>query len=244
MMPVHWVKTCQLFKVVAFDYGHLRSVAAGRPLDGTQSPTPWYTYPALEYLKQLDLREKTVFEYGCGGSTLFWGARTAKVFSVEHDRAWYERIRSVAPANCTVIHEPDPDAYVSAISRSGELFDIIVIDGLVPGRTRLKGARIAPSMLRPGGMIILDNADWLPESAHTLRSANLIEVDMTGFAPINDYVCTTSFFLHRDFAFRPLQERQPMPGPGARQYNWEAKAMAERLAGADQETWRQVMSGL
>ena len=39
--------------------------------------------------------------------------------------------------------------------------------------------------------MILDNADWLPESARVLRQAGSIEVDMTGFAPINDYTCTS-----------------------------------------------------
>jgi hypothetical protein len=53
---------------------------------------------------------------------------------------------------------------------------------------------------------------------------------MTGFAPINDYTCTTSFYLHRAFAFKPLQDRQPVAGTGAQPYNWEQGAMGERLA--------------
>jgi hypothetical protein len=34
----------------------------------------------------------TVFEYGSGGSTLFWASRVKKVVSIEHETEWYERI--------------------------------------------------------------------------------------------------------------------------------------------------------
>jgi hypothetical protein len=228
LMPHHWAKAWRLFKILNFDYGYLRSVAGERPLDSEGQPYPWYTYPALEYLKQLDFSDKSVFEYGCGHSTMFWGARAASVVSVEHNAQWYEAVRKRIPGNCTLIHEPNSDAYAAAISRFDRQFDVIVIDGLVTGRTRLKCARAAVPFLCDGGMIILDNSDWLPESARHLRGTGLIEVDMTGFAPINDYTCTTSFFLHREFAFSPLQDRQPMPGVSARPYNWERGAMEER----------------
>jgi hypothetical protein len=228
-MPHHWAKAWRLFKIINFDYGYLRSVAQERPLDAGGDPYPWYTYPAVEYLKQLDFSNKTVFEYGCGHSTLFWAARAAAVVSVEHNAQWYDLVRQRIPGNCTLVHEPESDAYATAITDFNRQFDVIVIDGLVAGRTRLKCARAAVSSLRAGGMIILDNSDWLPESARHLRSAGLIQVDMTGFAPINDYTCTTSFFLHRAFAFDPLHDRQPVPGIGAHAYNWESGATKERL---------------
>jgi hypothetical protein len=80
-------------------------------------------------------------------------------------------------------------------------------------------------------MIILDNSDWLPESSRLLRESGLIEIDMTGFAPINDYTHTTSFYLHREFAFRPRHDRQPIAGVGSQQNQWERGAMEDRLAG-------------
>jgi hypothetical protein len=228
-MPMHWLHVWRVFRILAVDYGFVKSVAGRTPLDSDGAPCPWYTYPALDYLKQLDFSEKTVFEYGCGHSTLFWAARAARVVSVEHDRGWYERLDSKVPGNCTPVYEAESDAYAATIDRY-DPFDVVVVDGLVTGRTRLKCARAALARLRPGGMIILDNSDWLPESARQLRDAGLIQVDMTGFAPANDYTCCTSLFLDRAFAFKPLHDRQPLPGPGARRYNWEEGAMRERLA--------------
>ena len=39
-------------------------------------------------------------------------------------------------------------------------------------------------------MIILDNSDWLPDSARLLRDADLLQVDMSGFIPIGDHTQT------------------------------------------------------
>ena len=236
LMPLHWVKLWRVLRILCVDYGYLRSVASELPLGGRLEPQPWYTYPALEYLKQLDFHDKVVFEYGCGQSTLFWAERAARVVSVEHDAAWYERVRPQLAQRCELILEHDSDAYADTIRRFPGGFDVIVIDGLVKGRTRLKCAATAVVALRPGGMIILDNSDWLPESSRCLRESGLIEVDMTGFAPINDYTCTTSFYFHRAFAFEPLRDRQPTAGIGAQPYNWESGAMAERLAAAGHGT--------
>ena len=235
LMPLHWVKAWRLCRLLVRDYGYLRSVAIERPVDHAGAPYPWYTYPAIEYLKQLDFRSKQVFEYGAGHSTLFWAARAARVVSVEHNPAWYDLIRPQLPANCTLLQESESNDYASAITRFAEPFDVIVIDGLVTGRTRLKCAHAAIPRLRDGGMIILDNSDWLPESARVLRQAGLIEVDMTGFLPINDYTGTTSFFFHRNFQFESLDERQPLPGIGARTYNWEEQAMHERQASSQKQ---------
>lgn len=230
LMPVHWIKVWRVMKIIAVNYGYLRSVALDRPVDANGQPNPWYTYPAIEYLKQLDFHDARVFEYGCGHSTLFWATRAGHVVSVEHDPEWFDRVRRRLPDNVTVLYEKESDAYAEAIRRAWGTFDVIVIDGLVRGRTRLKCARAAVPCLAPGGMIILDNSDWLPESARHLREAGLIQVDMTGLAPINDYICTTSFFFDRGFRFGSLHDRRPMPGVGAHPYDWEQGARAERLA--------------
>jgi hypothetical protein len=49
----------------------------------------------------------------------------------------------------------------------------------------------------------------------------LLEVDMTGFAPICGHVQTTSFYFERQFNVPPLGDRQPLPGIGSRDSNWE-----------------------
>src|SRR5215213_3851569 len=76
-LRVPWrIKTAfEAFVALEFRYGRFRSAGAGRSIDGHGTPIPWYSYPAIEYLKQLDFRDRTVFEFGSGNSTLFWAAR-------------------------------------------------------------------------------------------------------------------------------------------------------------------------
>jgi hypothetical protein len=195
--------------VLLFDYGHLKSVSSGRPVGADGQPIPWYTYPAVEYLEQLDFSGCSVFEYGAGNSTLFWAARAGQVISVEDDEGWHRLMLSKVPANCRLIHQEDLARYVDAIEEFPAGFDVIVVDGAARGLTRLKCARAAVPYLKPGGMIILDNADWLPESARTLRNAGLIEVDMTGPVAIRrrpHSSCTATSRVH------PARAGSPSPG--------------------------------
>lgn len=203
------------------DYGWLKSHKAGRCLDAQGLPIPWFTYPAIDFIKQLDLRELTVFEYGAGASTLFWSRRAKQVVSTENDREWFEEIASSSAPNMKVILAPDGvESYVSTIVEHG-MFDVIVIDGT--GESRLACSQLAPKHLNPRGFIILDNSDLWLNSAAALRDADLIQVDFTGLAPLGRHWSTTSIFFSRHYAVRPLEGYQPhksvaqpaTPWPGA-----------------------------
>lgn len=227
LKPSAWRAPVQAARTLWFDYAHLRSAAQSRPVNAQGDPLPWYTYPAIEYLRQLDWREKGVFEYGSGQSTLFWSSAANRVVSVEEDERWYEPLAKKLPPNCELIFEPDLALYPDVITRYPDGFDVIVIDGAARGRTRLKCSRVALRCLKPGGLIILDNADWLPESARVLREGGLLQVDMTGFVPVNGNTQTTSLFFDRAFVPRPRYDRLPQPGPGASPKNWERLTPAE-----------------
>jgi hypothetical protein len=190
--------------------GHALSVRRGEPVDGDGAPLPWFTYPAIEYLRQLDFSQSSVFEFGTGGSTLFWCRRAARVVGVEHDAAWHERVRRRLPANGELVLAPAPADYAQALDRRPENFDVIVVDGI----ERRACCAAALRKLAPGGLVILDNSDWHHRCAQLLREGGLLEVDMSGFGPINDYTWTTSLFFHREFRLPPAGPRQPMHGVG------------------------------
>jgi hypothetical protein len=217
----NWLPSLKAANVLWSDYAHLNSVRTQRAVDRGGKPLPWYTYPAIEFLQQLDFSGKTVFEYGSGMSTLFWAVRAARVVSVEDDEQWFRKVESMAPANVELIFEPDLSRFAETIRRRGDRYDVIVVDGPARGRTRLKCSQAAVDHLREGGLVILDNSDWLPESSRLLRDSGLLEVDMTGFAPICGHVQSTSLYFHRQFNVRPLRDRQPVPGIGSRDSNWE-----------------------
>lgn len=49
---------------------------------------PWITYGGIEFLKKKLNKRMVVYEYGSGGSTLFFAERAGQVFSCEHDPDW------------------------------------------------------------------------------------------------------------------------------------------------------------
>lgn len=49
---------------------------------------PWMTYDAIAFLEEITSEENNVFEWGSGGSTIFFAARCKQVISVEHDKEW------------------------------------------------------------------------------------------------------------------------------------------------------------
>ena len=120
-----------------------------------------------------------------------------------------------------MLQEADLHRYAHAIDSYPEGFETIVVDGPARGGTRLRCARAALTHLKAGGMIILDNSDWLPDSARVLRQADLLQVDMSGFFPIGDHTQTTSFFFDRQSRFAVKGTRQPLPCVGALGWDWE-----------------------
>ena len=193
------VNACTLQRL----YGFGRSARRGLPVDASGAPLPWYTYPAIEYLAQVDLAGLRIFEYGSGHSTLYFKARGARVTSVESDPAWQAKLAALHPDLRILLRERRDD-YVRAIDAEEGRFDLIAIDG----RWRHACALAAPARLAPGGLIVLDNSDLHPRSARALREAGFFQVSFNGFGPVNPYTWTTSFFLRSDCR---LDVRDPKP---------------------------------
>lgn len=168
------------------------------PVDGQKNFQPWLTYPLIEHLNGLDFSDKHVFEFGAGASTMYWSKRAKHVVSVEFDSAWYELLKEAVPGNVTLLHESNGHRFSVAPKQfPARRFDVVVIDGA----ERYRCAQSALEVLAPGGMIILDNAEWYPNAANLLVGAGLIEVRFSGFGPINAFTSTSSIFLSRDFSF-------------------------------------------
>ncbi len=179
------------------DDGWMRSLAEGVPVDAEGRPLPWMNYAAIDLLARRVRPDMSVFEYGCGHSTLWWAARVREVIACDHDGAWVERIRPRAPANVTLRHVAlDRDGeYCRVVAGYPGRFDVVVLDG----RDRVNCARHAPTGLRPGGVIVWDNSDreeYRP-GLDALAAAGFRRVELTGMAPgLNEKLETS--VLYRD----------------------------------------------
>jgi predicted O-methyltransferase YrrM len=121
-----------------------------RPTD--IKPIPWLAPEAIVYLEGILKPEFEVIEHGAGGSTLWFAERVKCVLAFENDPDWERQVeRQVSPTKAAVVSGfPNPQA--------GPQYDLLLIDG-EPVQHRAKWLTAAPSLVKPGGWIVLDNAN-------------------------------------------------------------------------------------
>ncbi len=195
-----------------------RSLCFGySPLDAKQ---PWIVFKATDWLGTYLKEEMSVFEYGSGGSTLFFSKRVRKVVSVEHNPDWHKRVSDVLISdgilNCEyILCEPEKlnldqhplysDTSYTSIAREGlsfekyvkiiekypdATFDLIFIDG----RARASCISHAVKKVRRGGYLMLDNSDRvIYHSAISLLSAYK-RTDFLGVGPATTVLFQTSIW--------------------------------------------------
>jgi hypothetical protein len=176
--------TATTLELLRFYPAWSRSLGAGRT--ALADRLPWITLPALELLRGKVSRATRVFEFGAGGSTLYFADHAREVVSVEHDPAWAEKVRAGlrGDGNARVTVVPpvpvpglvsqdytDPRRYASTAFPGASMeayaraidaypdghFDVILVDG----RARPSCFMHAVPKLARGGLIIVDNTERL-----------------------------------------------------------------------------------
>jgi predicted O-methyltransferase YrrM len=133
---------------------------------------PWLTPAAIAMLGSLLRREDIGVEFGSGRSTVWFAMRVAALTSVEHDQQWYEavavKLKDRGLGNVDYILAPGDQPLErggeSAYARTALTFPDGGIDfALVDGHYRDYSAKLILAKLRPGGILIIDNANlYLP----------------------------------------------------------------------------------
>lgn len=147
---------------------------------------PWLCNTAIRELDQIVSKDKRVFEYGSGGSTLYFAAHCGEVVAVDHSQEWAQMVNDALAAD-QITHakvlpipgEPaaspqDADAqqgygsaepqfegisyknYVLALSRYPKGHFNIIV---IDGRSRSACVKQASEYIAPGGVIIVDNVE-------------------------------------------------------------------------------------
>jgi hypothetical protein len=172
--------------IIKFFPAWWRHLASGR--NSISDKMPWLSFGAIEYLKKIIEPDMQVFEYGSGGSTLFWASRVRQVFSIEHDKAWFDKLQDHFTRNeiknvkyefiaAEVDHRNvprqygNPNDYVSADENfTGKSFELYAkrIDEypneyfdivIVDGRARPSCILHAITKVKRGGYLIVDNSE-------------------------------------------------------------------------------------
>lgn len=74
---IPYYKQWKIFMTLSNQYGQFQSIKKWSCVDKDGNPIPWYTYPAIEYLSNLDFCNKTILEWG-GGILHYFGQNDAR----------------------------------------------------------------------------------------------------------------------------------------------------------------------
>jgi hypothetical protein len=140
----------------------------------THPDAPWLTKRAIEILSSWLRPSDIGLEWGSGRSTVWFARRVARLVSVEDDAGWFKRVTAMLERDglsrlVDYRLARDDASYIGVASDIRGGVDFCLVDGVE--RTRDACALAALPLLRPGGLLILDNSDWfLPNNTKTPHS--------------------------------------------------------------------------
>lgn len=149
---------------------------------------PWMTYDAIDFLSKICTPEMVVFEWGSGGSTLFFARHCQHVTSVEHNQQWMsflrEKLQELSVNNVDYREIPGEKVADWQERKYQNATDFISTDAqsvglsyekyvkaidtfpdnhfdmvIVDGRTRNCCIKRAIPHIKKGGYLIVDNSD-------------------------------------------------------------------------------------
>lgn len=186
---------------------------------------PSITLQAKAWLEAHLQPDMSVFEYGSGGSTLFFAKRVKKLVSVEHDKYWYEkvskRLSGLKFLGCEytlLLREPEKETSVKLSSDGLENYRSTVEeyesmsfekyvrsideypDGcfdlvFVDGRARPSCIARALNKIRSGAFLMLDNSERERYSNGVSLLANFQRKDFFGIGLYNARPWQTSIWM-------------------------------------------------
>jgi len=165
---------------------------------------PWFSYKAIDFLESFLKPNMKVFEWGTGGSTLFFARRCCSVCSVEEDEKWLlatqDRIVKQSLTNVEAVFLNMQDGfneirYAQAVHQGNREFDVICVDGReFSPQSRILCFYEAEKMIKAGGIIILDDA----QRYQVVRADNAAKRWMRyrGVGPARLGITTTDIYFY------------------------------------------------
>jgi predicted O-methyltransferase YrrM len=155
-----------------------------------QAPeAPWITREACAYLEAWLKPEHVAVEWGSGRSTLWFAERVGRLISVEHDANWHERVaaelrqRGLKNVEYHLATLPQcgtegDDCYVERALKNVDVVDFALVDG----QFRDLCTQMAMRRLRPGGLLVIDNAEQF--FSHASHSPSALQRTGAALSPL------------------------------------------------------------
>ena len=157
----------------------INSSREGISIDGDRCHIPWYSYGAIEFLKQNLTKNDIIFEFGCGSSTIFYQQRVKKIVSIETNQVWFKIIFDYLKKSChqanifnNLIKFNNCEVYLMTdglnndfyqkfaydySQRNNIFFDYIIVDSI----KRYQCSTYSINALNDKGILILDDSERL-----------------------------------------------------------------------------------
>jgi len=120
---------------------------------GELQAIPWLAPKVIAYLEKLMQPDWEIIEHGSGGSTLWFAERVRWVAAYEGNSEWREVVKGKLDGRDNFYlytYPPIPSLHKG--------FDLLLIDG-EPVEHRRRWIQAAPQIVKPGGWVVLDNAN-------------------------------------------------------------------------------------
>lgn len=183
------------FKGYLAEKGWFEAFKTQSAIDHEGKPIAWVTYSFIDFIKDRITKKHDIFEFGSGNSTIFYAERARSVYSVEHDKEWFDKSSKIRLPNIHMIHcglQPG-GAYSKSATATGKTFHMTIVDG----RDRVNCCKEAVKSLNEDGIIILDDSERAKyKEAHVfLKSKGFKHLPFTGMAPgVITSKCTSIFY--------------------------------------------------
>jgi hypothetical protein len=218
----HQVREFKNYKGILYNLSLYRFFFRWRNLktenDSFKYKIPWITFPAITHIQRFITRDMNVFEYGSGGSTIYFAGQVKEVISIEHDKEWFAKLSNflvqmninnvrlkisepLKLENSKKIYYSENEKYEGLSFENYVLeinnypdnyFDVILIDG------RARNACFLHSLnkLKNGGRLVWDNTEreryreYFENSSHSLK-----KIEVPGPTPFSRYFTLTTIFI-------------------------------------------------
>ena len=139
----------------------LISNSSSKPKEGRRKlnyPLPYVMSDELEVMERIleELKPKRCLEWGAGGSTLYFPRNHEFIelwLSLEHDKEWYEKLKSKVPTNVELVLAKNVEEYILYPVHKGK-FNFIFVDG----KWRLLCMYVASKILDENGVCLLHDS--------------------------------------------------------------------------------------
>ena len=165
---------------------------------------PLLTWPLLDFIKTLDLKNITLHELGSGNSTIWFSNIFDRVKSYETNLDWYNNLKPKLKTNVSLKLIDLKNLYNCSLKFKTK--DWLLID-FAGKRTKFVHKLIKFSDDKIPAQIIFDNSELYRNGAKILTDRGYVEISFYGFKSGEQGIhCTSLFLLKKKFKVKVLQQ--------------------------------------